>query len=183
MQLIQALWRGVEIDSKLCVYAVQDGAASSRIYPNLKASRLDSACLYAGNIPESLAEAAPHVVRLLRRSLYTPWLLREGWGEAWGIYLHTHASLQAVRLHLQRLLHVTSSQGQSHLFRFFDPRILRQYLPLFSPQELRVFFGPVQSYFAESETGGALMAFSMQDQALHIQSIAITETAAAVPTP
>jgi hypothetical protein len=183
LSLLQTLWQSVEDDPKLCVYSVQDAAANERIYPNLKAASQDSACLYAGDIPETLAEAAPHVIRLLRSSPYTPWLLRESFGGAWGIFLHSHATLQALRLHLHRLLHVTDDHGKSHLFRYFDPRVLRMHLPAFSPQELRAFFGPVQTFFAESESGDSLIAFSLQGQTLQIRILALAEAGAAAGTP
>jgi hypothetical protein len=47
---------------------------------------------------------------------------------------------------LQRFLMVALPDGRKAYFRYYDPRILRTYLPNCHPAELRAFFGPVQSF-------------------------------------
>jgi hypothetical protein len=42
------------------------------------------------------------------------------------------------------------------LFRFYDPRVLRVYLPTCWPGELTRMFGPVESFVMESAEGNVL---------------------------
>ncbi len=54
---------------------------------------------------------------------------------------------------------VEIEQGKSLLFRFYDPRALRVFLPTCSAQEVRQFFGPVASFHVEDESPESLIRF------------------------
>jgi hypothetical protein len=45
------------------------------------------------------------------------------------------------------------------LFRYYDPRVLRTYLPTCSQQDLGEFFGPVLNYVVEGEDPAELLRF------------------------
>ena len=45
---------------------------------------------------------------------------------------------------------VQDEGGQEYFFRYYDPRVLRKYLPTCTPEEVRSFFGPVRSFIAEN---------------------------------
>jgi hypothetical protein len=141
------------------VYALLDGACDPRIYPILRYSLVDSCCLYGGELPRELAEVAPYLVALARPSRLTAGLLAAGWGESWGILLASTAILQDLRRHFRRFLRVQDERGRRLLFRFYDPRVLRTYLPTCDAAELRRFFGPVDRYVVEGPAPGALIEF------------------------
>jgi hypothetical protein len=52
------------------------------------------------------------------------------------------------------------------VFRFYDPRVIAQFLPTCKPDELEIFFGKVQSFFAEAANGESLLQFQLEDQKL-----------------
>jgi Domain of unknown function (DUF4123) len=145
--------------SRFTVYAVLDAARDERIYPGVKGSELDHLCLYAGRIPRQLELAAPYLVRLEREARFTAELLRAGWGESWGIFLIATAGLEEMRRHLRKLLRVEDERGKKLIFRYYDPRVLREYLPTCTPGELRLLFGPAGIFFAEGEDPGELLRF------------------------
>jgi Domain of unknown function (DUF4123) len=172
MAQIGVIWKEVQTDPTLCIYTLQDAAANPRIYPNLILSGMDSACLYEGPIPKVLEEAAPHVVRLVAASPYTRWYLGESWGKAWGLALQTRATLTTIRQHFRTLLLVRDERGNTLRFRFFDPRVLRRYLPTCTPSELKQVFGPVTRFFLEHPEQDRLVAYSLEEGALKVEAFA-----------
>ena len=54
------------------------------------------------------------------------------------------------------IFNVADEDGQTFFFRFYDPRVLRAFLPTCSPSQLTDFFGPVRAMIVESEGGEEL---------------------------
>ena len=48
------------------------------------------------------------------------------------------------------------------LFRFYDPRVMRMYLPTCTAEELAIVFGPVGAYLLEGQDPKALLRLSLQ---------------------
>jgi len=153
-----ALWPGRTPQwSKLC--AVLDGARDDRIFPAVERSRVDKCCLYAGRIPWILQRAAPHLVVLDPADPLTNFLLDDGWGKSWGIYFRTEAPMMQVRRHLRTLLRVKDESGRILIFRWYDPRVFRRYLPTCNSTELATVFGPIQTFYCEAEDPSRLLQF------------------------
>jgi len=142
------------------VYAILDGARDRRIHKDLAASPLGSRCLYEGAIPKALAETAPYLVPLKAWDGFTTRVLDQGWGQSWGIWLASDAPVLDVRRHLRRFLMVADELGHSLYFRYYDPRVLRVYLPTCNEQELGFLFGPVERFWCESQDGKAVIEYS-----------------------
>ncbi len=171
--LQSALWRDVVEDKLLRVYSIQDCAASPRIFPNFVIAMTDNVCLYEGKLPKVLLEAAPHLVRLAAVAAYTRWYLQESWRNNWGVFFQSKANLTSLRQHFQRLLLVKRESGRILSFRFYDPRVLRVYLPTCTPEELSAVFGPVERFFVESEDGKELLRFSFEENKLGIKRVPV----------
>jgi len=147
--------------SKIC--AVVDCARDERIFTAVEASRLDKCCLYAGRLPWVLVRAAPHLVVLEAEDRFTRLLIDEGWGNSWGVYFRTEVPMMEVRRHLRTFLRVKDERGRILIFRWYDPRVLRRYLPTCTAYELEAVFGPIERFYCESEDGGALFEYEMED--------------------
>ena len=145
--------------SRLEVWAVLDCARDPAVRSALLESRLESLCLYSGPLPRALEVVAPHLVQLLPGHRLTSRLLGEGWGRSWGVCL-TIEDAANLRHHLRKLLTVRDPQGRRLLFRFYDPRVLRAYLPTCTADEWRQFAGPVASFYAEAPGGEGLLEFA-----------------------
>jgi hypothetical protein len=149
------------------VFAVLDGASVPELLDKLYGSlRPEFECLYRGDLEPDLAEIAPYLVRLDAGSEFTDWVLAEGWGKHWGVFAVTSADLRAMRMHLRRFVMVHDAEGKPLYFRYYDPRVLRTYLPTCNSKELEEFFGPVAKYVGESEQPGALLEFRSEAGAL-----------------
>lgn len=141
------------------VYMILDGARDRRIYADLMNSHLIYSCLYSGAIAYELEVAAPHLVQLELEDKSTRSLIERGWGKSWGIFLRSDARMERLRRHLRTFLTVKSWRGEQLLFRYYDPRILRVYLPTCTASELQTVYGPVKSYWTESDTADSLLRF------------------------
>lgn len=159
----QALWPAA-LEGKSRLWAVLDGARDSGIFRALDLLERDYCCLYAGKLDPRLARAAPYLVRLEKGDPFSDFLLDEGWGCNWGIFLRTRTSYAELRKHLRTFLRVKDESGRRMIFRWYDPRVLRVYLPTCSAGELRTVFGPVDCYLAEKTGGREIVEYSLGDQ-------------------
>ena len=151
------------------IFALLDCARDPRIYPLIKRQMINYSCLFAGDLPQELAEAAPYLVALSPHSHLTEALLTLGWGHSWGVFLESSAILQDLRRHFRRFLEVCDEQGKRLLFRYYDPRVLRIYLPTCNEEELRFVFGPVDRFVLES--GGLLGPVEFRQGELGLEQI------------
>jgi hypothetical protein len=147
------------------VYAVVDGANCPDLLDKLydpDSPPAEFACLYSGDLGPDMAEVAPYLVKLDPSSPFTDWLVREGWGHAWCIYLACPFDLRTVRRHLRTFLMVYDPDGKPMYFRYYDPRVLRVYLPTCNAEETKLVFGPLRSFMMEDEERSVLLRFTPQ---------------------
>jgi hypothetical protein len=157
---VQALSRLLFAVPDMHVYAVLDGASVEGLLERFQRDRPEQICLYRGELERDLAEAAPYLVRLEPESDFAAWVVERGWGEHWGIFAVTDADMRALRQHFRRFLMVHDHSGKPLYFRYYDPRVLRTFLPTCNDKELKTIFGPVKRYLVESEDPNVLLRFS-----------------------
>lgn len=175
-QILQALWPEGDAASKLSVWAILDCARDPKIYVALLASQLEFRCLYSGKLPRDLEMVAPQLVELHPGNRLTAQLLDEGWGNAWGLFLRT-ADPSNLRHHLRKFLKVQDERGRRLLFRYYDPRVLRVYLPTCTAAELQQVFGPIECFLVESENAEAVSTFRLQRGVLQRRLAVLAATA------
>jgi hypothetical protein len=150
------LWpRGANRDAWMIV----DAARDPKIYWDLTNSHLQYTCLYSGDLPPQLEAVAPHLVQLEYEDSSTRELIKRSWGRSWGVFASCEASMHRLKRHLRTLLMVKDWRGKQLLFRFYDPRVLRVFVPTCRPDELKLLYGPVKQFFAENPSGEALSIF------------------------
>lgn len=169
--LLHHLWLPGADGERPEVFALLDGARHPQILTALRRSRLDHRCLFEGRVAPALAVAAPYLVHLAPRARLSRELLKQGWGESWGVFLRSRAILQELHRHFRELLMVEDPTGKHLFFRFYDPRVLRVYLPTCTPGELEQVFGPVDSFCLESEEGDALLECSFDRRRLQVRRL------------
>jgi Domain of unknown function (DUF4123) len=139
------------------MYAILDGASVDGLLDRLWEYEPEYECLYRGELEPDLAEVAPYLVRLAPKSAFTDWVVTRGWGNHWGIFCASRADLPAMRRHFRKFLTVHDADGKPLLFRYYDPRVLRVYLPTCTRTEVTEIFGPVMHYIVEGETAAELL--------------------------
>lgn len=150
------------------IYAVLDAARDDKVLASLVGAETNFRSLYEGWQAQSLADVAPYLVALPLDGPYLDRLLDEGFGRAWGVFLSSDLPFDEVRRHLRQHLRVTDEDGRHLLFRWYDPRVLRAYLPTCTPYEAQVFFGPIERMFCEGPHGGAWIAYTSTPSELFV---------------
>jgi len=176
--LVGRLWpQGDPVDAPQ-VFAVVDGARDPRIAALLADTGLEQASLFAGPLSPALQAAAPRLVRLSPRARLTRRLLEAGWDDHWFVLLHVapDVTLEALRRHLRELLRVRDEAGRVLMFRFYDPRVLRAYLPTCTGSEAAAVFGPVDAFACAAADPRGAVAFRRTSSGVAADTGAIAET-------
>ncbi|MGZ6124414.1 MAG: DUF4123 domain-containing protein [Myxococcales bacterium] len=167
-----------ELGSPQPLYALLDGARDPRIRGWVLDTRAPAWCLYRGDLPPVLESAAPWLVRLVPGSAALDRFFARGWQDAWGILLACAAPSRELRRHLRRFLRARTEEGRILAFRYYDPRILRAYLPTCTPAEIAAFFGPVSAFVAEGEHAGSAHLFRRSKAGLESLVLQLSPTPA-----
>lgn len=126
------------------LFAVLD-AKGQPLVPQLVAQIAERATsLYVGEAEHKYWHSAPYLVRLDEKLL--DWVHDNLFGKPFGIFLHTAASMKDVRRHLAQFLTADTPPSDPTSFRFYDPRILPDFLRTSDEETAREFFGPVSTY-------------------------------------
>lgn len=172
---VALLWDGLDVHGRPLPgtqYAVVDGAAADadlHLPTLLWDSGVDHACLYEGTLAPDMAAVAPYLVRLDRGSAATRILLTDGWNRHWNLFLRSGADFATVRRHLRQFLLARDESGRRVYFRYYDPRVLPQYVESCTVGERRAFFGPIaefvaQDYPVRNRPGPAVLRVRLDDR-------------------
>ncbi len=143
------------------LFAILDAARDKAVLDLLQKIGGNYRSLYEGAKGEALASAAPYLVELPAASPLLPHLVSGGWGKSWGVYLTSPLPFDEVRRHLRRFLLVQMEDGGRRYFRYYDPRVLRVFLPTCEAQEYTRFFEGMRAYLMEDEDPATLLRFSI----------------------
>lgn len=153
-------------ERKFRIYAILDGAAIPELRMKLFEHNPVYYCLYRGELPPDIAQVAPYLVHFEPDSEFSTWVFAKGWGKNWGIFLRSNYNIRLLRKHFRNFLIVHTEEGKPLLFRYYDPRVMRVYLPSCGKEEIETIFGPVDSYFMEDEDSKTLLRFRIENEAL-----------------
>jgi hypothetical protein len=123
-------------------------------------------CLFSGAIAPELKIAAPYLVQLEYDDEKTKRFISQAWGNSWGVFLRCSSRPETLRRHLRGFLVVRDPSGRKMLFRYYDPRVLRVYLPTCTAEELRTVFGPIECFRMEDENAGTMLEFGFDREEL-----------------
>ena len=161
-KVIHHLFQLKEDQSPPQVWAVLDAARTDVIYPKLFKASIPKACLFRGDRAHTLAWVAPYLVEVRQGEPFAEWLLENGWGKSWGIFLESSFPIRKLRDHLRALLTAKDEDGKSFLFRYYDPRVFRIYLPTCNQSELEIIFRHASRFCLEAEEDNAIVDYSLK---------------------
>jgi hypothetical protein len=84
---------------------------------------------------------------------------RETWDTGVATYLTCTLPFAEVRQHLRKFLIVELEPGGTAFFRFYDPRVLRLFLPTCREDEWTTFFGPIDAFLVARADDLALLRY------------------------
>ena len=133
--------RRLAASSKL--FAILDATDEPRVPERVRAlGRGRAVSLYRATADEQLWAIAPYLVHLDVATF--DWITEALWADPWGILVSATADLEQLRTHFRRLLTVVGPDGDTVMFRFYDPRVLVSFLMTCSAEQLREVYGPVE---------------------------------------
>ena len=146
------------------LFVILDGTAAPELFSKIHSDAPEHVCLYRELPPEFDETTPPYLVRLEHGNRFTQWLLSQGWGKNWGIFarIRDEIDLKQVRKHFRSFLMVEYPDGKSEYFRYYDPRVMRDYLPTCDAAETSVIFGPVTAYFVEGAQENIALRYTVK---------------------
>lgn len=144
-------------------YIILDAA---RMEINLhSAQELNNECtsLYKSTIYENLADVGPYLFSFDKNTEFKNWYTDIGWGHAWGILIVTAVEFEHCAYHCKSFLTVKTEDNQELYFRFYDPRVLKIFLPTCDKNQILEFFGPIESFICEGDTKEEAIRFWHQN--------------------
>lgn len=158
------------------LYAVLDGASVPELPQLLWEHEPENICLYRGELEPDMAEVAPYLVKLEYDHPFTKLVCEQGWGKHWGIFVITPAEvdIRTMRQHFRRFLMVYDPDGKLIYFRYYDPRVLRVYLPTCNAEDTNIVFGPISCYMLEDDDSSVLLRLSSDGEKVRAEKVPLT---------
>jgi pSer/pThr/pTyr-binding forkhead associated (FHA) protein len=178
---LSVLLRTCAVKPPARVFALVDGAKAFELAfeGRLMGNRLYT--LFTGALAVQLAHVGPCLVEL---SAVAPFLQKwiDGLGNSAGVLFRTEADLVTLYGHLRHLFVATDERGREYFFRFYDPRVLRVFLPTCTEDELLEFFGPIQEWVVEQADGTGVVRYAVARGRLQATNVRLPAASSAVAT-
>jgi hypothetical protein len=117
-----------------------------------KVSGAQPVSLFKGDGFEYLAQVGPYFLSKSTAFEIFDLVRSVTWGNAATIYFHSPLAHGIIMNHFRKFLLVKTEDNLQLYFRFYDPRVLKIFLPTCDKQQIIEFFGPVESFIVEGET-------------------------------
>lgn len=158
-------------------YILLDAARMNDAIDEAKKLNPSHESLYKSKEDDLLQSVAPFLFSFEKRGEFNNYFLDIGWGDSWGILIDANVSFDVLHKHFRRFLMVKTEDGLELYFRFYDPRVLRIFLPTCDSKQLAEFFGPIKSFLMEDEDPRFGIKFSLQNGELQTKKIHLREIA------
>jgi pSer/pThr/pTyr-binding forkhead associated (FHA) protein len=154
------------------LYTVLDTSVDKKLLSSIyNTPHIES--LSAAGAATTVGQSTVPLVRLPSDSPLLEFLVREGWGRKWGIYLTCIRDLQELSSHLHHLLTTPAADGAAE-FRYYYPPVLRDYLGRCTSEEASRCFGPVEYFLVEAENPEELLQFTHTGSGVRTTVIPLT---------
>ena len=142
------------------LYALLDASREPSVLKVILESKEEYQSLYEGAQGAQLAHFAPYLIRVPHKSALLDTLVHQAWSKSWGVFLTSDTPLKDLRTHFRHFLTVKLPDGTQVYFRYYDPRVLRLFLPTCLPEETTQFFGPVKHFLMEADDPATALHFT-----------------------
>jgi hypothetical protein len=153
-------------------YYLLDGARCNDALDDTLQQAPKHMSLYKGRSEENLASVAPYLIDV--NTTFEQWILKNGWGKSWGYFLESELPFEAVYSHFRKFLIVENEDFTQFYFRFYDPRVIRLFLPTCDTKQLQAFLAPVDLLMSETpEEESKVALFRLESGKLKVDYDAI----------
>jgi hypothetical protein len=133
----------------------------------------DHICLYKGFSQAELHDVAPYLFSLVNGSDFYNWYLEKGWIHSWGYILKSKYTFEELYRHFRKFLLIKTEEDKEFYFRFYDPRVLKIFLPTCDEKQIKEFFGPIESFIVEGDTKEEAIRFWQQNGILQEEVLSV----------
>lgn len=141
------------------LYAIVDSARNDLVFKYFLTDNINFKSLFDGKMDIKLFGVSGFLVEYKENSMLFNWLTTEAWGDSCSIFFISKITFADALKHLQKLNRVYLEGNDIVYFRYYDPRVLRTYLPTCNKKEIKSFFGEIESIFIEGEKPDVLIEF------------------------
>ncbi|HWK03327.1 MAG TPA: DUF4123 domain-containing protein [Puia sp.] len=134
-------------------YIILDGARMLKDLAVAKTINNKYQSLYKGKIEEYLQQVAPYLFVCDPQSDFAKWVADNSLGRSWGVYVLAEEDFEGLYKHFRKFLLIKTEENEQLYFRFYDPRVLKIFLPSCDKEQTLEFFGPVKYFITEGDTG------------------------------
>ncbi len=153
------------------VYSILDASKIFGEPDNAQSLQANFLSLYLGHSEELLTTIAPYLFAYQPESEFGKWLFEKGWGNAWGVFVEANVSIEDLRYHFRKFLLIKTEDNKELYFRFYDPPVLRMFLPTCNAHQLKEFFGPIKKFSMEANDTGNALEFTIENGTLVTREI------------
>lgn len=153
------------------LYAVVDAAKDYRLAVASRDILGEPLRPLFSNAPQHMERVGPYLARISCTPRYPEYmqLWADRMGDNAGIFIYSSAWPRPVRAQLQKNFKVYDENKNMFYFRFYDPRVLRTYLPTCTLKECKEFFGPLRSIFADGPQLPIMHHYQVGQSAIHLE--------------
>jgi hypothetical protein len=135
------------------LYAIVDCARDRRIF-DLVHDALFPMCLFTTAVLSPIGRNAPYLLPVEHADrLMNAWRT-VGAGQNWGLFVRSSLQQARLRQRLRTFNLCRLPNGKTVLFRWWDPRVFRVYLPSCPSEDLSLWFDGVDDFICERPGGG-----------------------------
>lgn len=124
---------------------------------------------------EDFQNVTPHLFPCEVGDQLYNWITSTGKGDSWGIFVQSPLGIESLGKQLQKLLVVSmQTDGRQVYFRFYDPRVLRSFLPSCQKDQLKEIFIGVDTFICEDKDDDFLLHFTFENEQLNTIKVPIS---------
>ncbi len=117
--------------------------------------------LFHDKAPSEVYEFAPYVFSI-EREIVSESAFRETFSASNGLIVISDEAIESIRIHLKKFLIVGLNDGRRVHFRFYDSRVLVDFLPTCNSAQLSEFFGPILVFAVQGGREGDWLTFRLR---------------------
>ena len=141
------------------LFGIIDSARNEDVFRHLITGNVKYKSLFEGTMDEQSYGVSGFLVECKKESSLFKWMTTEAWGDSCCIFFTSNASFEDLFKHFQKFNRVYLEGDEVVLFRYYDPRVFRVYLPTCNRGEVEMFFGNILTFIAETENPEMLTVF------------------------
>ncbi len=147
-------------------FLLLDAARLKQNLDEAKALNPSGISLYNGEMEAQLENVFPFLFSFDDQTEFANWYFENGWGQSWAVIIHSEYDIRRTADHLKKNILVNTENGKEYFFRFYDPRVLRVFLPTCNTKQLKEFFGPVEQFTCEDIAADFGIVFKFDENSL-----------------